>query len=90
MSLAIHAAVTLLQCIGVGGCLCPIISSRAKHMILPSLRLRERAPSSASTAEATTNLRIPHKIKIDPFNAIGWPFSGILPKKNWPATRLLY
>ena len=35
-----------------------------------------------------SGLRIPHRIKMDPFRAVGWSFFGILPKKYWPATRL--
>ena len=58
VSFAMPTVVRLSQCIGVGGCACPN-SSRMVQSILPSFVLRNKAPSSDSADEATTNLRIP-------------------------------
>ena len=41
-----------------------------------------------SAVEATTNLMILHKMKMDQFRAIGWSFLGMPPTKYWPVTRL--
>ena len=59
VSFAIPYAVMLLQCMGVAGCRWPI-SCKVSRIILPSLQLRNNAPNSASAADTTTNLRIPH------------------------------
>ena len=61
VSFAIPVAVILSQCMGVADCGCPI-SCKFSRIILPSLQLRNNAPHSASAADATTNLRIPHMI----------------------------
>ena len=76
MSLAIPVAVILLQCIGVGGCLCPI-SSSVILMIFPSFALMNKAASSASAADAITYFSMPHMINIAPFNLMGLPFTGV-------------
>ena len=88
VSLAIPVAVMLSQCMGIGGCLCPI-SYRVILMILPSLVFMNNAASSASAADATTNFRIPHMMNIAPFNLIGLPFSDTLPINNSPAILLV-
>ena len=67
----IPTAVALSQCMGVGGCGCPI-SCRMSLMILTSCALRNRAPSSASAAEAATSLRTEHRLRIAPLRKIGW------------------
>ena len=58
---AIPVAVMLSQCMGVAGCGFPI-SCKVSRIILPSLQLINNAPNSASAADATTNLSIPHMI----------------------------
>jgi hypothetical protein len=55
-------AVEFLQCIGVGGWRWPI-SSSVSLKIVTYLQLRKRAPSLASTAEATTKRNIAHRVK---------------------------
>jgi hypothetical protein len=63
-------AVELSQCIGVGGWGCPISSSMSQK-IVACLQLRNNAPSSASAADATTNLKIPHNVKKTPIQFDG-------------------
>ena len=58
-------------------------------MILPSLAFMNNAANSASAAEATTHLSMPHMINIAPFSLVGLPFTGTLPVKNPPAILLL-
>ena len=58
VSFAMPNAVRLSHFIGVGGCACPNYS-RMVLSIIPFFVLRNKAPSSVSAAEATTNLRIP-------------------------------
>ena len=48
------------------------------------LQLRNRAPSSASAAEATTKRKIAHSVKNTPFNFIGFVGLGFHPMKKWP------
>ena len=61
VSFAIPAAVMLSQCMGVAGCGWPI-SCKVSRIILPSLQFINNDPKSASAADATTNLSIPHMI----------------------------
>ena len=79
----IPTAVELSQCMGVGGCGCPI-SSRVSQQMVACLQLRNRAPSSDSAAEATTKRKIVHSVKNAPFNLIGFVGSGFHPMKKWP------
>ena len=88
MSFSIPAAVILSQCIGVGGCACPN-SFRMVQSIFLSFILRNKAPSSASSAEATTNLRIPLWIYIYPLSGIGLYLLGTYQRKKSPAVQLL-
>ena len=53
MSFAMPVAVLLSQCTDVGGCGCPI-SCKIKRKILVSLPLINKAPNSASAADAAT------------------------------------
>ncbi len=75
--------VELLQFTGVGGCRWPI-SSRASQNIRACLQFKNNAPSSASTADATTNCNIAHKVKNEPFNLIGCVGLGFHPIKKCP------
>ena len=61
VSFTITVAVMLSQCMGVAGCEWPI-SYKVSRIILPYLQMRNNAPNSASAADATKNLRIPHMI----------------------------
>ena len=56
--LVIPTAVLLSRWTGVGGYMCPI-SCNIRHIILLRLQLWTKAPNSASTVEATTNLKMP-------------------------------
>jgi hypothetical protein len=85
--LAIPTAVKLLQCIGVGGWGWPIPSS-ASLKIVACLQFRKRAPSSASTAEATTKRNIAHRVKKAPFNLMGLVGSARQPMKKCPQAQL--
>ena len=87
LSLVIPVYVMLLQCTGVGGFGWPIYS-RVNIMILPSLQFRNKAPNSASDADATTNLRILHITSREPFSTIGQFDIDLLHRKNWPVTQL--
>ena len=80
---AIPTAVELPQCMGVGGCGCPI-SSRASLKIVACLQFRNMTPSSASAAEATTKRKIARSVKNALFNLIGFVGLGFQPKKKWP------
>ena len=65
---------------GVDGCGWPSSSS----MILASLGLRKRAPSSASAAaDAATNRKMVHKIAMALLSLMGCPSLGMLPKKKY-------
>jgi hypothetical protein len=55
-------AVDLLQFISVGSWGWPI-SSKLSQNIVVCLQFKNNAPSSASTANATTNRNIAHKVK---------------------------
>ena len=80
---AIPTAVELSQCMGVGGCGCPI-SLSVSQKFFACLQLRNRAPSSASDAEATMNRKIAHSAKNALFNFTGVVESGFHPMKKWP------
>ncbi len=84
---AMPTVVTLSQCIGVFGCGWPI-SSNVSRKIMPSWHARKRAPSSASAADATTNLSILHSVKNAPFSLIGVPSIGKEPINKCPLARL--
>jgi len=53
-----------------------------------SCAFKKRAPNSASAAEAATSLRIVHVMCTAPFNEIGLPSLGTLPRKKNPPARL--
>ncbi len=74
-------AVVFSQCIGVGGYGCPS-SFSARHMILASSALRKRAPSSASAADAATQLRIVAFVRTAPLRPMGHPSFGSNHKKK--------
>jgi hypothetical protein len=76
-------AVELLQCMGGGGCGCPI-SSRVSRNITACLQLRKRAPSSASAVEAMTKRKIVHSVRNAPFNLMGFVGSAFHPMNKWP------
>ena len=78
--LAIPVAVLLSQWIGVLGWAC-LSSMRISCIILASLQLMNRAASSASAADATTHLRMPQKVKMDPLIWMGSCGFGCVPKK---------
>ena len=81
-------AVRLSQCIGVGGWQCPN-TSRMVRSILPSFVLRNKAPSFASAAEASTKLRILLWTYIDPLSDIGLYLLGTDPRNKCPSVLLL-
>ena len=58
-------ALLLSVCTGVGGCLCPRISSACRAGIA-SLQLMKRAPSLASAAEDITALMIWETVRTTP------------------------
>ena len=58
-------AVVLSVCIGVGGCLCPMILSKCRAGIA-SLQFIKRAPSSASAEEDITALMIWETVRMEP------------------------
>ncbi len=80
-------AAELLQCMGVGGCGCPI-SSRMSGNITACLQLKKRAPSSASVAKETTKRKITHGVKNAPFNLMDFVGSAFHPMKKWPYAQL--
>ena len=47
------------------------------------------AHSSASAADAATNFRMVHRVKIAPFSPITSPSFGIYPRKKWSHVLLL-
>ncbi len=79
--------VALSQCTVVRGWGWPN-SLRVSQKIIPSLHLRNRAPSSASATDATTKRRMVHSVKNAPFNLMGSPSVGAHPIKKWPHARL--
>jgi hypothetical protein len=50
--------------------------------IVACLQLRNNAPSLASAADATTNLKIAHNVKNSPFNLMGFVGSAFHPMKK--------
>ena len=60
-----QSAVVLSVCIGVGGCLWPIVSNAWRAGIV-YLQLMRRAPNSASAAEDMTALMICEIVRTDP------------------------
>ncbi len=56
--------------------------------IVACLQFRKRAPSLASTAEATTNRNMAHRIKKAPFNLMGLVGSAHQPMKKCPQALL--
>ena len=81
------ALVVLSMCIGVAGCRCPS-SVRMSCMIFASCAFRNRAPNSASAADAATSFRMVHVMWMAPFRRIGSPLRGRLPRKKYPPARL--
>ena len=73
-------AVVLSMRIGMGGCGCPN-SVSVSRMIRACCALRNRAPNSASAAEAATMRRIVHNEWMAPFSLIGLFSMGHQPKK---------
>ena len=51
---------------------------------MPSLQFRNRAPSSASAAEATMKQTIAHKVKKAPLSLMGFPLLVFQPMKKCP------
>ncbi len=84
---AIDTAVLLSQCTGVVSWGWPSSSSMRCKMVA-SWQLLKRAPSSASAAEATTNLLIPAITWMGPLSCMGRPLTGSLPRKKIPPIRL--
>jgi hypothetical protein len=80
---AIPTGVALLQqiCIFGWGWL---NSSSVIQSIMPSLQFRNRAPSLASVAEATTKQRMAHKVKKAPLSLMGLPSFAFHPMKKCP------
>jgi hypothetical protein len=62
------------------------VSHFFKHesKIVACLQLRNNAPSSAYTADETTNLKIAHNVKNAPFNLMGFVGSAFHPMKKCP------
>jgi hypothetical protein len=81
---AIITAVKLLQCMGAGGCDCPISLSMSQNFVA-CLQLRKRALSSASGADGMTNPKITHSVTNTPFNLMEPVGSGFHPMKKRPA-----
>jgi hypothetical protein len=52
------------------------------------LQFRNRAPSSASAADATTKRKIEQSVKKAPLSLMGFVASGFQPIKKWPQARL--
>ena len=82
------AAVALLKCMGEGGCGWPR-SLSVSLMLFASFAFKNIAPNSGSAADAATNLRIVHSVRIVPFSRMGPLSSGSQPRKKWPAAKLL-
>jgi hypothetical protein len=80
---AMPTAVDFSQWIRVGRWGWPISSSMSQK-IVAYLQFRNNAPSSASAADATTNLRIAHNVKNAPFNLMGLVGSDFHPIKKCP------
>ena len=78
----------LSQCIGVGGCGCPIYC-KVSLMILSSFEFRNIAHISASTSDDTTNLSIWHRVNISPLRCMGCLSCGFRPRMKFPSDMLL-
>ena len=79
------SAVVLSVCIGVGGCLCPIVSNVCRDGIA-SLQLIKRDPNSASADEDMTAFMICEMARTDPL------FGGtaeLSDMKKFPSSLLL-
>ena len=79
--------VVLSMCIGVGGCGWPS-SCNVIRITCASFAFRNRDPSSASAAEAATNLRMLQREWIGPLRLIGFPLIGSDPRKKCPPALL--
>ena len=87
MFFTIPTAVELSMWIGMGGCVCPS-SDKINRTTFDSCMLRKYTPSSASAADAATNLRVSHVNKLFPLSLIGFPSTGRLPRKKYPPAQL--
>jgi hypothetical protein len=56
--------------------------------IIPSWQFINKAPSSASAADATTHLKIEHNVWKAPFSLISFPSLGMDPMKKCPHAQL--
>ena len=88
MPFAIPVAMSLLQCIGVGG-YGYLSSLKVSLMILVSISFRNIAPNYASADDAATNLSIWHRVNIAPLRCMGCLSCGFHPRKKFTDTRLL-
>ena len=79
--LTIPIAVVLSMWIGVVGYGWPN-SARISLVLFASFVLRNNVPNSASAADAATILRISYDIVMLPFNLMGSPCCGMLPRKG--------
>ena len=77
---AMPTAVVLSMWMGVGGGGCPS-SCNMIRMTSASLALRNKAPSSASAAEAVMHFKIVHDVSTAPLSRAGLPSWGTDPKK---------
>ena len=77
--------VVLSVCIGVGGFLCPTISSACRAGIA-SLQFMKRSPSSASAAEDITALMISETVRMAPLFSV---MELSLDMKKFPPALLL-
>eukprot|EP00957_Ditylum_brightwellii_P117206 8938703-Ditylum_brightwellii.AAC.1 len=75
--------VELSHKIGVGGCGW-LISCKASHMGLALQASRNKAPNSASAANAATSLRMVHKVCTASLRKMSLPWWILLPRKKWP------
>ena len=87
MEFTIPTVVVLSMWIGVEGCGWPS-SARVMRRIFASWAFRNKAPSSASAAEAATSLRIVQLMWTAPLRKMGSLSTGIDPKKKYPPARL--
>ena len=81
MPFAIPVAMSLLQCIGVGG-YGYLSSLKVSLMILVSFSFRNIAPNYASADDAATNLSIWHRVNIAPLRCMGCLSCGFHPRKK--------
>ena len=85
---AMLVAMVLLQWIGVGVCGCPS-SCKLSLLILFYFAFRKGTPSSASDADAATNLSIWYSVNIARLRCIGCLSCGFHPSNKCPAARLI-